>query len=288
MRPARPVSRTAAVAALALAVPVFASAAQAAPKDYRGRTIYVTTADNALVSVAAARPGTVLTRRGLTGLPAGVTLKGLDFRPATGDLYGLGSDAVVYRVNPRTAIAVGEGPAIAAGLSGTLFGVDFNPTVDRIRITSDERQNLRADPDAGTAVVDAPINPDADVVAVAYTASFVNAVRPTATVLYGVDTATDTLQILNPPNAGTLTEGKPLGVDVGPDANLDIAGKRNVAYLSSSAADGTATLYTVDLATGTATSVGRIGDGTVTVTALAAQQDIQRTDLAWAAPRGGR
>ena len=45
------------------------------------------------------------------GAPAGVSLKGIDFRPATGDLYALGSDKVVYRVNPRTAIAVAEGPA---------------------------------------------------------------------------------------------------------------------------------------------------------------------------------
>jgi hypothetical protein len=288
MRPSLPVTRTATLAAvLALAVP---AAAQAAPKDYRGRTIYATTADATLVSVAAARPGTILSRRALTGIPAGVSLKGIDFRPATGDLYGLGSDAVVYRVNPRTAIAVAEGPAFVSGLSGTLFGLDFNPTVDRIRITSDERQNLRADPDASTALVDGPINPgDPDVVAVAYTNSFVNAVRPTATVLFGVDTASDTLQTLNPPNAGTLTEGKPLGVDVGPETSFDIAGKRNVAYLATAGATGGSTLHTVDLATGTATLVGRIGDGTVTVTGLAAQQDIQRSDPAWvAAAHGGR
>ncbi len=282
MRPPSSVTRAAAVAAL-LAVTVPASV-QAAPKDYRGRTIYVTTVDNTLVSVAAARPGTVLTRRGITGLPAGVTLRGIDFRPATGDLYGVGSDAVIYRVNPRNALAVPEGPAIVGGLSGLLFGLDFNPMVDRIRITSDNRQNLRADPDAGTALVDALINPgDPDVVAVAYTFSFFTTARPTATTLYGVDTATDTLQILNPPNAGTLTEGKPLGFDAGPDTSFDIAGKRNVAYLASNGSAGVSTLYTVDLATGAATSVGRIGDSTVSVTGMAALQDIQRSDVAYIA-----
>jgi hypothetical protein len=32
----------------------------------------------------------------------GVSLGGIDFRPATGDLYALGSDKVGYRVNVKT------------------------------------------------------------------------------------------------------------------------------------------------------------------------------------------
>ena len=71
-----------------------------------------------------------------------MTLAGIDFRPATGDLYGVGSDSVVYRVNPRTGIAVAEGPAFTPGLNGRFFGVDFNPTVDKIRVVSDAGQNL--------------------------------------------------------------------------------------------------------------------------------------------------
>jgi uncharacterized protein DUF4394 len=50
-------------------------------------------------------------RRTLRVRHAGVSVRGIDFRPATGDLYALGSDKVVYRVNVATAIAVGEGPA---------------------------------------------------------------------------------------------------------------------------------------------------------------------------------
>ena len=82
----------------------------------------------------------------------GVSLKGIDFRPATGDLYALGSDRVVYRVNPETAIAVAEGPAfelMATALNGDRIGFDFNPTVDKIRVTSDADDNLRLDPGPG-------------------------------------------------------------------------------------------------------------------------------------------
>jgi hypothetical protein len=61
-----------------------------------------------------------------------------DFRPASGDLYALGSDRVVYRLNPRTAIAVPEGKSfdlMPSILSGSVNGFDFNPTVDKIRVT---------------------------------------------------------------------------------------------------------------------------------------------------------
>jgi hypothetical protein len=34
-------------------------------------------------------------------------------------------------------------------LDGTFFGVDFNPTVDRLRVISDTGQNLRVNVDTG-------------------------------------------------------------------------------------------------------------------------------------------
>ena len=48
----------------------------------------------------ARNPDRISDIQAITGLPAGVTLRGIDFRPKTGDLYGVGSDSVVYRVNP--------------------------------------------------------------------------------------------------------------------------------------------------------------------------------------------
>src|SRR5215218_7833013 len=74
------------------------------------RTLFATTDQNTLVQFESKRPERITDIRALSGLPAGVTLSGIDFRPATGDLYGVGSDSVVYRVNPRTGIAIAEGP----------------------------------------------------------------------------------------------------------------------------------------------------------------------------------
>ena len=91
----------------------------------------------------------------------GVTLRGIDFRPATGELYGVGSDSIVYHVSPVTGRTVAEGPAFAPMLNGRFFGVDLNPTVDRIRVTSDAKQNLRLVPDTGAlAGADADLNPN--------------------------------------------------------------------------------------------------------------------------------
>jgi hypothetical protein len=64
----------------------------------------------------------------------GVSLGGIDFRPAAGDLYALGSDKVVYRVTVKTAIAVAEGPAFEmapSALNSRNIGFDINPTVER-------------------------------------------------------------------------------------------------------------------------------------------------------------
>ncbi len=39
-------------------------------------------------------------------------------------------------------------------LSGTEFGIDFNPLADRLRVVSDTGQNLRIDVDSGATITD--------------------------------------------------------------------------------------------------------------------------------------
>jgi hypothetical protein len=163
--------------AAALAVPVIGQADDSSSKG-DGRTFYATDNQGNLLSFSADNPRRLDTMRGITGLPPGVTLTGIDFRPRTGDLYGIGSDSMVYRVNPQTAIAVSESsttpptPSTPA-LRGRFFGVDFNPMVDRIRVTSDANQNIRLHPDDANVVgADADLNPgDPTIVGSAYTGS---------------------------------------------------------------------------------------------------------------------
>jgi Domain of unknown function (DUF4394) len=246
-------------------------------RDDDSRMFYATTDQNLLVQFDERRPDRLQDVQAITGLPAGVTLRGIDFRPATGDLYGVGSDNIVYRVNPVTAIAIGEGPAFTPGLSGNSFGVDFNPTVDKIRVTSDAAQNLRLNPDEGTVLMaDKNLNPGMpQVVGSAYTNSSFSATKPTATQLFAVDAATDQLFLQNPPNDGTLTMGKRLRIDVGQQTGFDIAGDDNVGYLATSTSRSRgSTLYRVDVTTGKTRELGKIGSGRrLVVTGLAAWQD---------------
>ncbi len=253
-------------------------------KDQRGKSRLIYATDNAGNLLRFREQSPELVRaKAITGLPMGVSLKGIDFRPATGDLYALGSDKVVYRVNPDTAIAVAEGPAfesMAAALNGDKIGFDFNPTVDKIRVTSDADDNIRLDPDPGSLLAtDTKLTPaDVTVVGSAYTnSSFVAfANRPAATMLFAYDTSGggDRLWLQNPANAGTLMNPLRTRIDLGSDVGFDIAGAQNQGYVAGAPSGRSgARLYTVDITSGKTRQLGRIGGGNTVVTGLAAWQD---------------
>lgn len=210
------------------------------------------------------------------GLPKNERLLGLDLRPATGQLYALGSSSRLYTIqiakgaSSATATAVGSEP-FGTPLAGTRFAFDFNPTVDRIRIMSDSGQNLRAHPDTGAiAAVDAGLayaagdSGFATVPAVTACAYTNNDNDPlTGTVLFDLDAARGVLVRQDPPNAGTLNTVGPLGLAVAEVHGFDIAGSDGTAYASVLLRDGRKkdarpTLVTLDLATGTASVIGKI------------------------------
>ena len=260
----------------ALAVPAAAQAGQPDSNGNGGRTFYATDTQNNLVSFSADKPRKLDSSRQITGLPMGVTLRGIDFRPLTGELYGVGSDSVVYRVSTVTGRAVAEGPAFTPSLSGRFFGVDFNPTVDKIRVTSDANQNLRLNPDPGTLLsVDGDLNPnDPTIVGSAYTNSSFSPNLAASTTLLALDALDDAIYVQNPPNDGTLTMPKQVNINVRGDAGFDIAGQKNVGYVAT-ASDRRpgAELYRVNVQTGASVKLGTIGRGRVVVTGLAAWQD---------------
>jgi hypothetical protein len=273
------------VALLALAMPLAALADGGKRGNDRrsdDRVFYATNTAGKLLKFSSDNPRKLRSKQ-ITGLPMGVTIKGIDFRPASGDLYALGSDRVVYRLNPLTAIAVPEGksfdlmPSILSGLNN---GFDFNPTVDKIRVTSDAADNLRLNPDDGTLLmVDTKLTPaGVQVVGSAYTNSSFTAfaTRPTVTELYAYDVGAspDKLWIQRPANAGTLIMPQSTGLNLSGNLGFDIAGAANVGWLAgNSEGHYSSRLYQLDINSGRAKSLGRIGDGSHTITGLAAVQD---------------
>ncbi|MBC8027195.1 MAG: DUF4394 domain-containing protein [Steroidobacteraceae bacterium] len=193
----------------------------------------------------------------VTGLSAGETLVGLDVRAGgspAGEIYALSSTGRLFTVNPTSGVATlkatlsadaGDATEPFAALSGTEFGVDFNPVGDRLRIVSDTGQNLRVDADTGATITDAPLASGASTRAgihgAAYTNAFADACR---TALYYIDSTTDQLLTTTDPNGGSITVVGALGVDASAASDLEIA----------TAADGTNTGYAVLVVGGTPTS----------------------------------
>ncbi|TDH18420.1 DUF4394 domain-containing protein [Segetibacter sp. 3557_3] len=188
----------------------------------------------------------------ITGLQSGENILGVDMRPATGQLFALGSTSRLYTLNTSTGAATVVGTApFAPQLAGTTFGFDFNPTVDRIRLVSNTGQNLRLNPvDGTTSAIDGGLNPGMPAVSgAAYTNNFAGA---TTTVLFDIDATTDKLYTQAPPNNGTLVEVGNLGAEITAENGFDIGGTSGKAYALLTVA-GSTRLYSVNLTSGAAT-----------------------------------
>ncbi|MBW3509103.1 DUF4394 domain-containing protein [Janthinobacterium sp. NKUCC06_STL] len=231
--------------------------------------VFVLTASNKLLSFDRAAPATIRSTVTVTGLQAGENLLGIDFRPADGQLYGVGSTGRIYTLNGVTGAATvkatlaadaGDATAPYTALAGTEFGVDFNPVADRLRIVSNTGQSLRINVDTGATTTDGNINGGAGTTAIT-AAAYSNSFAGTAsTTLFVIDAANATLYTQNPPNNGTLASAVPLGVAATGVAGFDIDARTNTGYAVMTVA-GVRNLYTLNLAASTApaTLVAAIG-----------------------------
>src|SRR5689334_15156374 len=100
----------------AMALAVFGMSASAAAD-----TLWGVTSTGDLISFDSATPNTVTTVA-ITGLQVGETIVGIDQRPATGQLYGLGSTSRLYVINPTTGVATAVNSTPFMALDGTSFG----------------------------------------------------------------------------------------------------------------------------------------------------------------------
>ncbi|GGH62969.1 hypothetical protein HNQ91_002627 [Filimonas zeae] len=208
------------------------------------------TASNQLIKYNVKATQTPVETVNVTGLAAGEKLLSIDFRPATGQLYALSSNSRLYTIhlgtNKGSATVVGTA-AFSPAISGTIASIDFNPTVDRIRLVTNSGQNLRLHPETGAlAASDIAINgaAGAAVTGIAYTNSVAGA---TATTLFDIDVANRKLYKQIPPNDGKLVEVGTINADFTGQAGFDINAD-NSRILATFTASGTTRLYTLDTA----------------------------------------
>lgn len=277
--------------ALRIAAPVAATLAAACttlvsepPGPPARETIHAVTASNQLLAFNAGQPQKILWKRPLVGLREGDRLLGIDYRVAKGQLFGLGRSGQLYRIDVASGAATAVGTPVALP-AGSEFGVDFNPTVDRIRVASDQGFNLRLHPDTG-AVVDGDPNQAgvqfdgrlaydaADrlagqvprIVAAAYT---YNKDNEKITTNYALDGAggmlvhQGTKEGVTPavsPNSGRLYSVGALGTGPFEQSSFDISDVSNAAYAGITEA-GRTRWYRIDLSSGRASPIGTVGVG---------------------------
>ena len=249
-------------------------------------TAYGLTAGNQLVRFDTANPGVIQASASIQGLNAGEVVVGMDYRPRTGQLYavavdgsGTGLNARLLTVNPfnGNTTAVGGGFVLPANQAAFGFGVDFNPTVDLLRVVNTAGANIRVNPNTGAvAGVDVPQTPLAQQIdAAAYDRNFDGRLGANGTTLYVLNRLSGQLQTQggvnqNPsPNTGVLQNVGPLNVtyDSTSGMNFDIPASGAGGGLGFFTADTqagagvTTQLFTVNLTTGAATAVGVVGTG---------------------------
>lgn len=199
-----------------------------------------------LVTFDSFAPGVRLDRTRLLELPSGVTLKGIDFDPASGLLLGFGSDGRVYIVYPTTGVvtAVGDGTNVDAriGSGGAAVGFDIEPGGGLASVVDTSDRRARYVLPAGT-----PEDPPTETVAPA--GSALSALAYSGSDLFGIAAGADMLVRVGA--SGMLTDAGPLGVDVQPSGGFDVLGDNALAALAPPGERSK--LYAIDLGSGAAT-----------------------------------
>jgi len=218
---------------------------------------------NQLLAFSPGAPD-ILQTINVSGLVAGDSLQAIDFRPTTGELYGLGNNRI-YKINPTTgAVTATLANTPNFTLGGGSYGFDINPINSEIRIVNDTtNQNFRVNPDTGALIANDTAltysGGELNVAGIAY-----GPVTSGGTTLYAIDYGFDRLLKFDSETGGVLsnvgalsenvTGASPIGL------GFDIMSS-GAAYASMTDGSGYR-LYSINLTTGSTNRLGLIGDGT--------------------------
>lgn len=210
--------------------------------------------NNVLTIYNAADVRNVGAKLTITGLAASERVIDMDFRPATGELYGVTNQNRIYIIDTSTGLATAVSATAFSELSNRMIvSIDFNPTADLLRVVTNNGQNLRVNPETGVLVgTDGNLTSN-NILGIAYSNNFAGS---TSTVLYDLNPISGQLFRQSPPNDGTLVAVGNLGADLGTEASFDIAPNNANALAVGKVGDSTK-LYTIDLTNGKATLSGK-------------------------------
>ncbi|WP_017758135.1 DUF4394 domain-containing protein [Pseudacidovorax intermedius] len=262
--------------------------AQPAPAA-RPHTLWTLTADRVLHRYSAAEPAVEQASRPVAGLPAGDPVVGIDYRVAYGQLYALTRSGRLYVLDTDT----GEARAVSAAATavpmdrGEVYGMNFNPSADRLRVVDCAGQNFRLHPLTNEVVDADPATPGVQldgrlayaatdsgagkgvcIKAVAYT---YNKRDPKITTNYAIEASQGwllmqgSLEGATPvvsPNTGQLTTVGALALGRIESVQFDIADRDNDALAAIRLTPQSPTqLYRIRLASGASTLLGPLGLG---------------------------
>ena len=238
--------------------------------------IYGITTAGELVSFDSATANNVTNIGAVSGVVSGQTLRGVDFRPADGQLYAmstLGAAAQLYTIDLSTgaATAIGAGLTLTGNTSDRI-SLDFNPVANALRVVTGGGQSYRVNANTGALIaqdtsIATPAGVTPVVSGIAYSNNLVGAATTT---LYSYDFSLDNLATIGgvngapSPNTGIFNViGNSGIVSANAGAGFDISGATGIAYMSFDDFFGTADaepeFYSLDLSTGLATTIGDFG-----------------------------
>jgi parallel beta-helix repeat protein len=236
-----------------------------------GRKIYSVSSPNQLSGFNAARANVTLSSVPLTGSE---TILKIDFRPATGRLYGIGEGGHLFIIDKNTGAMTQVGTAPIPNFSQSPVGFDFDPVTDRIRLLLADGRNLQINPDTGAVsstdgmLAFAPTDANAGLTPNIYELAYSNNLAgATLTTAYATNEAGYSAMAL-------LTLGSTNGSPVSPNTGqlftvggyggvtfygLDIAGEQAYTIgvnIEDNVTLGAPGLFKIDLATQFATRIG--------------------------------
>ncbi|HEX6984102.1 MAG TPA: DUF4394 domain-containing protein [Planctomycetaceae bacterium] len=237
-----------------------------------------------MVILDTAAPGAFVSAKPVTGLGEGERLVDIDYRlhpigepPPPSQLFGLSvfdgptQDTIrLYTIDIATAAATPVAAGVPVVNNGDRYGIDFNPTVDRVRVVNDGDENLRLNPNTSALFNDTNLTPAGQkVTSIAYDRVDIPVppIVPNNTTLFGISLSSNSLVTIGSvngtpvsANTGMLLNAKPLGLALALNSvpGFDISPSGIAFATLEDAATGLPGVYTIDLNTGAATLSGTL------------------------------